>query len=32
MNNREMAMRHVTTKLKPQLVDHIASWKNYVQV
>eukprot|EP01032_Pedospumella_encystans_P014650 gene14650-16807_t len=29
---REMAMRHVTTKLKPQLADHIASWKNYVQL
>lgn len=30
--NREMTMRHVTTKLKPQLADHITSWKNYVQV
>jgi translation initiation factor 3 subunit L len=27
-----MTIRHVTTKLKPQLSDHIASWKNYVQL
>eukprot|EP01031_Cornospumella_fuschlensis_P042365 gene42365-51743_t len=26
---REMAMRHMTTKLKPQLADHLASWQNY---
>ena len=28
----EMTMRHITTKLKPQLSDHIDSWKNYVKV
>lgn len=27
-----MSMRHATTKLKPQLADHIDSWKNYVKV
>ena len=27
-----MAMRHITTKLKPQLADHINSWNNYVKV
>lgn len=25
-------MRHMTTKLKPQVADHIASWRNYVNV
>ena len=25
-------MRHVTTKLKPQVADHISSWRNYVNV
>lgn len=25
-------MRHVTTKLKPQVADHINSWRNYVKV
>ena len=25
-------MRHATTKLKPQLADHIDSWNNYVKV
>lgn len=29
---REMAMRHVTTKLKPQVADHINSWRNYVKL
>mmetsp|Transcript_4086 Transcript_4086/g.6707 ORF Transcript_4086/g.6707 Transcript_4086/m.6707 type:complete len:455 (-) Transcript_4086:115-1479(-) len=27
-----MAMRHITTKLKPQVADHIDSWANYVQL
>lgn len=27
-----MTIRHVTTKLKPQLADHIASWSNYVKL
>lgn len=29
---REMAMRHITVKLKPQLNDHINSWTNYKKV
>ncbi len=29
---REMAMRHITVKLKPQLSDHINSWSNYKKV
>ncbi|KAJ1425462.1 RNA polymerase I-associated factor PAF67-domain-containing protein [Ochromonadaceae sp. CCMP2298] len=29
---REMAMRHVTTRLKPQVADHISSWANYVKL
>lgn len=26
---REMTTRHITTKLKPQLIDHLNSWSNY---
>lgn len=29
---KEMAFRHVTTKLKPKLEDHISSWENYVKL
>jgi translation initiation factor 3 subunit L len=29
---KEMTFRHITTKLKPQLADHISSWANYVKL
>lgn len=29
---REMTIRHVTVKLKPQLNDHLNSWSNYKKV
>jgi len=29
---KEMTFRHITTKLKPQLNDHISSWANYVKL
>lgn len=29
---RELAMRHINTKLKPKLVNHISSWDNYVKL
>lgn len=29
---REMTIRHVTVKLKPQLADHLNSWANYKKV